>query len=108
MIAATFLILLGAYLACGLVFAIPFALVGVKKIDPHAAHGSWGFRLLVIPGTMAFWPLLLRRWATGAKEPPEECNAHRRLARSSRREEAHSKAEISQSLLTSAATKEKI
>ena len=81
MIFAVFLILLGAYLACGLVFAIPFALVGVKKIDRHAAHGSWGFRLLVIPGTMAFWPLLLRRWATGAKAPPEECNAHRRAAR---------------------------
>ena len=81
MIAAVFLILLGAYLVCGLAFAIPFALVGVKKIDPHAAHGSWGFRLLVIPGTMAFWPLLIRRWATGAKEPPEESNAHRRAAR---------------------------
>ena len=80
MIAAVFLILLTAYMACGLVFAIPFVLVGVKKIDPHAAHGSWGFRLLVIPGTMVFWPLLLRRWATGVKEPPEECNAHRRLA----------------------------
>ena len=80
MIAAIFLMLFGAYMACGLVFAIPFALVGVKRIDPHAAHGSWGFRLLVIPGTMAFWPLLLRRWAAGAKEPPEECNAHRRAA----------------------------
>jgi len=80
MIAAAFLILLGAYLACGLVFAIPFALIGVKKIDPRAAHGSWGFRLLVIPGTMTFWPMLLRRWATGAKEPPEERNPHRLLA----------------------------
>ena len=80
MIAALFLILLGTYMACGLVFAIPFVLVGVKKIDPHAAHGSWGFRLLVIPGAMAFWPLLLRRWASGVHEPPEECNAHRRLA----------------------------
>ena len=80
MLVAVFLIMLGAYLACGLVFAIPFALIGVKRIDPHAAHGSWGFRLLVIPGTMAFWPLLLRRWATGMKEPPEECNAHRHLA----------------------------
>lgn len=78
MIAAAFLILLGAYLAFGLVFAIPFALLGVKKIDPHAMRGSWAFRLLVIPGTMAFWPLLLRRWVTGSKEPPEECNAHRR------------------------------
>ncbi len=81
MIAAAFLILLGAYLACGLLFAIPFALVGVKKIDPHAAHGSWGFRVLVIPGAMAFWPMLLRRWVTGVKVPPEECNAHRRAAR---------------------------
>ena len=77
MIAAIFLILLGAYLTLGLVFAIPFALVGVKRIDPHAAHGSWGFRLLVIPGTMALWPLLLRRWLGGAHEPPEECTPHR-------------------------------
>ncbi|TAL00619.1 MAG: hypothetical protein EPO07_09445 [Verrucomicrobia bacterium] len=80
MIAATFLIALGVYLACGFVFAIPFVLGGVKKIDPHAAHGSWGFRLFIIPGTMAFWPLLLKRWASGVKEPPEEGNAHRKAA----------------------------
>ena len=80
MIAAIFLIALGVYLACGLVVAIPFAYVGVKKIDPHAAHGSWGFRLLIIPGAMAFWPLLLNRWRNGIKEPPEQCDAHRRAA----------------------------
>ena len=79
MIAASFLILLGLYLACGLVFAIPFVLIGVKKIDLHALHGSWGFRVLIVPGTMALWPLLLRRWASGVHEPPEECNGHRRL-----------------------------
>lgn len=78
---AALLILLGVYLICGLVFALPFVLVGVGKIDPHAKHGSWGFRLLIIPGTMALWPLLLKRWAGGSKEPPEECNAHRRAAR---------------------------
>ena len=77
MIAAVFLILLGVYLACGFVFAFPFVLLGVKKIDPHAAPGSWGFRLLIIPGTMAFWPLLMRRWMKGVHEPPEEYNAHR-------------------------------
>jgi len=80
MIAAAFLILLGIYLACGFLFAIPFVLLGVKRIDPHAAHGSWGFRLLIIPGTMAFWPLLLSRWLKGVHEPPEECNAHRKAA----------------------------
>ena len=80
MIAAAFLIAFGIYLACGFVFAIPFVLSGVKRIDPHAAHGSWGFRLLIIPGVMAFWPLLLKRWAGGTKTPPEENNAHRTLA----------------------------
>lgn len=80
MIAATFLILLGSYLACGFLFAIPFALFGVNRIDPHAAHGSWGFRLLIVPGAMAFWPMLLKRWVSGVHEPPEERNAHRRAS----------------------------
>ena len=77
MIAAAFLTLLGAYLAFGLLFAVPFALVGVKRIDPHARQGSWGFRVLIVPGAMAFWPLLLRRWESGAQQPPEERTAHR-------------------------------
>ena len=80
MITAMFLILLGAYLTCGLAFAMAFAFVGVKRIDPHAAHGSWGFRVLIVPGTMALWPLLLRRWASGVREPPQECTAHRRAS----------------------------
>ena len=81
MIAAALLIILGIYLLCGLVFAVPFVVVGVKRIDPHALHGSWGFRLLIFPGAMALWPLLLRRWMSGVHEPPEECTAHRRVAR---------------------------
>jgi len=80
MIPAVFLALAGIYLGCGLLFAIPFAFIGVQKIDPHAAHGSCGFRLLIIPGAMALWPLLLRRRIAGLKEPPDESNAHRRAA----------------------------
>ena len=82
MIAAVFLILLGLYLAGGFLFAVPFVFSGLKKIDPHAAGGSWGFRLIIIPGTVALWPLLLRRWAGGVHEPPEEVNAHRKFSRS--------------------------
>ena len=81
MIAAAFLILLGIYLLCGLLFALPFILLGVGKVDAHARHGCWEFRLLIIPGTMALWPLLARRWLTGVDEPPEENNAHRQAAR---------------------------
>jgi hypothetical protein len=80
MIATAFLILLGIYLLCGVSFALPFSLIGVKRVDPHAAHGSWGFRLLILPGTMALWPMLLGRWVKGVRAPPAECNAHRKLA----------------------------
>lgn len=81
MIAAAFLILFGIYLLCGLLFAVPFVLTGAGRIDPHAKHGSWGFRLLIIPGTIALWPLLARRWFRGINEPPEEATAHRCAAR---------------------------
>ena len=81
MIAAAFLILLGVYLGCGLLFAVPFAIWGANRIDPHAQRGGWGFRLLILPGACALWPVLLRRWQLGMSEPPEEGNAHRKLAK---------------------------
>ena len=81
MIAAVFLILVGGYLACGFLFAVPFVFLGARKIDPHAGRATWGFRLLITPGAMIFWPLLLWRWYRGIHEPPPEDNAHRRVAR---------------------------
>jgi len=54
------------YLGCGLLFALPFVYTGVKAIDENAVGGSWGFRLIIIPGTMVFWPLLLRKWIKAA------------------------------------------
>lgn len=81
MIAETLLNAVGIYLLCGLVFAVPFVLIGVKQIDPRAAHGGWGFRVLIIPGTMFLWPLLAQRWLKGVHEPPEENNPHRCAAR---------------------------
>jgi len=77
MIVPALLILLGVYLLAGLAFSVPFALVGVGKIDPHAAQGTWGFRVLIIPGTILLWPLLAQRWFRGVPGPPEERNAHR-------------------------------
>jgi hypothetical protein len=103
MITILFLTVPGVYLACGFVFAVPFVLIGVKKIDPHAVHASWGFRLLIIPGTTIFWPVLLYRWLSGIHEPPEECTAHRLAAGRSRHEKARNKED--QRLVTSAAAK---
>ncbi len=63
MIAVKILLLLGlVYLLAGFVFAVFFLMKGINKVDT-AAHGSgWGFRLIIIPGTIALWPLLLNKW----------------------------------------------
>ncbi len=64
------------YALLGVVFALAFLTVGVKRIDSQAKGSSAAFRLLIFPGSVAFWPLLLRRWIAGKSEPPEERNPH--------------------------------
>ncbi|MBX9599842.1 MAG: hypothetical protein K2X35_02520 [Bryobacteraceae bacterium] len=51
-----------AYAACGLVFAIAFLTRGVEQLDPQTRGTGIGFRLLLLPGTAALWPLLLSKW----------------------------------------------
>ena len=74
------LTLLGFYLGGGLVFALWFAWRGAAGLDPVAAGGSRGFRLLVIPGAAALWPLLLRRLLRGRTAAPRRAagTGHRR------------------------------
>ena len=67
------------YVLLGTVFAVPFALWGANRVDPVASGSTLGFRLIILPGAVAFWPLLLSRWLRGGA-PPEERNAHRRPA----------------------------
>lgn len=50
------------YLALGLVFALAFSFRGVNQVDEGAVGASIWFRLLLLPGTIAFWPVLLRKW----------------------------------------------
>jgi hypothetical protein len=61
------LLLVGIYILAGLLFAIAFVLKGVDQIDETAAGASWGFRVIIIPGTAVFWPLLLKRWLSVTK-----------------------------------------
>ena len=62
----------GIYLTIGFLFSIPFAFFGTGKIDSAARGATLGFKLLIIPGSMALWPLLAWRWIKGVSEPPEE------------------------------------
>ena len=50
----------------GTVFAIAFVTMGIQRVDSLAAHAPWGFRLIVLPGAAALWPLMLVRWLRAA------------------------------------------
>ena len=80
-IIGTLLAILAIYLAIGFVFGLLFVLFGVKRIDHGAEAGTWGFRILILPGCAIFWPYLLLCWAKGS-QPSEEKSAHRTAAKS--------------------------
>ena len=52
----------GLYLACGLAVGVAFISRGVERVDAAATGSSWAFRLLILPGSAALWPLIVRRW----------------------------------------------
>ena len=60
--AELFVYALMAYGLAGAVFAIAFVTMGIQHVDSVAAHAPLGFRLIVMPGVAALWPLLLVRW----------------------------------------------
>lgn len=66
-----------AYAFAGLIFAALFVAFGVSKVDSQSRGSSLGFRLLILPGCAALWPLLALRWSRASGEPPEERNPHR-------------------------------
>jgi hypothetical protein len=76
-VAQFFVVALTLYTALGFLFAVAFVSVGAKKIDPQTIGSGIAFRLLLLPGVAAFWPLLLRRWLSGSAEAPEEENPHK-------------------------------
>ncbi len=68
-----------AYIILGVLFAIPFVLRRIDHIDSSAEKSSWGFRLIVFPGSVALWPFLLRRLASGTSGYRREHTAHKEM-----------------------------
>jgi type IV secretory pathway TrbL component len=75
--ATLFVYAIGLYGAIGFLFSIAFVVVGVSRIDLQAVGTGIFFRLLILPGCVALWPLLLRRWIAGKSDPPAEKVLHR-------------------------------
>jgi hypothetical protein len=56
---------LAAYAAIGLLFAAAFLPAGISQVDPASKGSGIGFRLIILPGVAALWPLMLKRWTQG-------------------------------------------
>ena len=56
------LIIVLIYLIAGVLFVIPFLLKGLTKVDEGAHGGTIGFKIIIIPGVIVFWPVLLSKW----------------------------------------------
>ena len=65
-----------AYALIGVLFGLAFVTRGVQRIDDAATGASWRFRLIILPGVVALWPLLLSRWVRGRSTPIPERTAH--------------------------------
>ena len=55
--------LVGVYLLIGLVFSVPFVLRGVGRVDPAAHQAPLVFRVLILPGVVGLWPVMLSKWS---------------------------------------------
>ena len=75
--AKAFVYNLTVYAGLGLAFAVLFVCSGVQRLDSEAQRSGIGFRLLILPGVAAFWPMFLYRWTRRIAEPPAEKNPHR-------------------------------
>lgn len=69
-LARILVVALEAYLGLGLLFGLVFVVRGVERVDPSAHGGTWGFRLLIVPGCAALWPLLAWRLLCGREGRP--------------------------------------
>ena len=50
---------MGVYVLIGIVFGIYFVTKGITRLDKEAAGSPWHFRLMVYPGAVLLWSILL-------------------------------------------------
>jgi len=57
------------YLLAGVIFVSFFLWRGAAVLDESAKGISWKTRALLFPGSVALWPVLLRKWLKAASTP---------------------------------------
>jgi hypothetical protein len=72
LIASTLLTLIGIYLILGLCFYVAFIAKGIARVDEAVEESPKVFFLLLLPGTVAFWPVLLIKWKRAIQYPDHD------------------------------------
>jgi hypothetical protein len=79
-VATVFAFLFYAYLAIGLVFAAWFVTSGVNRLDESMRHSPAGVRVLLVPGSVLLWAVLLKKYlqttSNDSKQPQTTSNHH--------------------------------
>jgi len=63
----SFAILFYIYLLVGLLFGLWFAFRGAQKLDSGMQGAKWTMRLLLLPGAIGLWPVLLGKLFSSSK-----------------------------------------
>lgn len=76
------LIIASVYLVVGVGVAILFFTHWIDRFGATVADGSRGFRVLITPGVIALWPVILMR--VRRRAPVDPCDGAERLRRAHR------------------------
>jgi glycerol-3-phosphate acyltransferase PlsY len=57
-----------AYLLGGILFALLFITRLIHKVDAGSIGAPWSFRLIILPGCVILWPLLLKKYLATIKD----------------------------------------
>lgn len=60
-IVTIFLLLLGVYVLIGIIFYFPFIKKGVHKIDDGVKDAPLFMKVLIFPGAVVLWPVLVKK-----------------------------------------------
>ena len=59
--------IIGLYSLIGLIFGLAFISKGCVVVEPAAKGSSFRVRLLLLPGGIGLWPLLLVKWISSRR-----------------------------------------
>lgn len=55
------LYIIAIYILTGIIFSVPFLTKWIDLIDGAAEESPWTFKLMILPGCIVFWPVLMQK-----------------------------------------------